>query len=281
MEILIEKTKNVETAIYEIKDRSISSFWGIKDVNLTSYSILEGTCKICHFCFSGFMYDESKLYKKLRVQTLVIPFSVKDIVVADIPLSICDIINHSPFFEVENKTLFTKGKKELLRCFDFFNKEDYIVPNEVVRIWGDAFHACRFKRIVIGSSVKEMGVNPFMNMVRSSIPIILESLSDFFSYDDYGGGLYSYNNELVAYLGEEFDPQISEGTKSIRNYAFFGSRARNIWLPRSIKGFDLRKYSPMVDLQFIIPRELKYDYSMLDSHIIDEMSYRYERNRNM
>lgn len=268
----IEKSfeNNKEIAVYEREGRDILSFWGIKDENITSYSIFEGTSMVFRICFSELYESFLGPNKKLKLQTLVIPSSVRLIRTADLPLSLCDIINYSPHFVIENKTLFTKGKKELIRCYDFYNDDKYVIPNEVELIRRDAFHSCRFNRIVLGHSVCKIEGNPFMNMISSEV-LNLESVSDFF-YVDWEGGLYSTERELIAFVGEGEEYHVADGTKSIRDGAFSGTNVRRIWLPASIKGFNIDKYFPIDNILFIIPDELKYYY--WDSHIVDEMTYR-------
>ena len=274
--ILIEKNydKDIETAVYEREGRSIFDFWGIKDKNITSYSILEGTNIIYRICYDNQLYETFSVpNKNYQLETLIIPSSVREIRSADLPLTICNVISYSLFFEVENKTLFSKDKKELIRCFDFFNQEEYIIPNEVELVRRDAFFSCRFRKLKIGTSVKVFEDNPFMNMTSTNKYLEIESLSDNF-YVDGEGGLYSNNNELIAYVGKGVEYQVLSGTSSIQDYAFSGTSVRKIWLPSSIKGFNIDKYHPINNLLFIIPTILKYDYSSYSPNIMDEISYR-------
>jgi hypothetical protein len=274
--LLIEKEygKENETAVYERISRSILDFWGIKDENITSYSILEGTNIIYRICYDNPLYETLSVpNKNYQLETLIIPSSVREIRYADLPLAICNVICYSPFFEVENKTLFSKDKKELIRCFDYFNQEEYIIPNEVEHVRRDAFFSCRFRKIIIGTSVKFFEDNPFMNMASPNKYIELESQSDDF-FVDGEGGLYSNNNELIAYVGKGSEYQVLSGTSSIQDYAFSGTSVRIIWLPSSIKGFNIDKYHPIDNLLFIIPTILKYDYSSYSPHIMDEITYR-------
>ena len=274
-QILIEKSfdKDVETAVYEREGRSILSFWGIKDNNLTSYSIMEGTSIVFRFCFRELYEDLYGPNEKMQLQTIIIPSSVREIRNADLPHSVYNVVNYSSFFEIENKTLFSYNKRELIRCYDFFNDKEYKIPDSVECIRRDAFNGCGFYKIIIGPSVREMGENPFMNMEHLLGPTIVESRSDYF-FTDGNGGIYSNKKELIDFVGEGEEYHVLDGTTAIQDYAFSGTSVRKIWLPSSIKGFNIDKYFPINNLLFIIPIDLKFDYSSYSLNIMDEITYR-------
>ena len=274
-QILIEKNfdKDVEIAVYEREGRSLLSFWGIKDRNIASYSIMEGTSIVFRFCFRELYEVLCGPNEKMGLHTIIIPSSVREIRNADLPHSICNIINFSPFFEIENNTLFSANKRDLLRCYDYYNNNGYIIPESVECIRRDAFNGCGFSKIIIGSSVREMGENPFMNMEHLLGPIIVESCSDYYYTDGYGG-IYSNEKELIAFVGEGDEYHVLDGTTAIQDYAFSGTAVRRIWLPASIKGFNIDKYFPINNLLFIIPTTLKYDYSSSSLNVVDEITYR-------
>jgi hypothetical protein len=278
--ILIEKNndKDIETAVYEREGRSILSLWGIKDNNLTSYSIMEGTSTIFRFCYRDLYEVNYGPIEKMKLQTLIIPSTVREIRNADLPLSISHVINYSPFFEVSNKTIYTRGKKELLRCYDFSNDGSFLISNEVETIKRDAFCGCRFKTIIIGESVREIEGNPFMNMVHNSamLEIVNHSL---FIHDEWEGGIYNDNKELIAYVGNQEEYHVADGTISIKDFAFSGSKVNKIWLPSSIKAFNIEKYIPSNKLLFIIPDSLKYDYPIWNSQIVTESKYRISKSK--
>ena len=73
--LLIEKEygKENETAVYERISRSILDFWGIKDENITSYSILEGTNIIYRICYDNPLYETLSVpNKNYQLETLII-----------------------------------------------------------------------------------------------------------------------------------------------------------------------------------------------------------------
>ena len=73
-----------------------------------------------------------------------------------------EIVCHSPCFEVDNNTLYTRGKKRLIQCFS--KEDEFIIPEEVEYIDDHAFYGCKSKRIIIPSSVMKIGINPFIEM---------------------------------------------------------------------------------------------------------------------
>jgi len=218
------------TAIYS-KNREV--FKGIWDNYLYEYEIIEGTKYIAESaCFD--MEDENDC---IYLSKLTIPHSV--ILIGNNPFGcqMSKVVCRSPFFEVHNKTLYTKGKKELIQCFNHEIDEFYI-PEGVEVIRNYAFYSCPFKRIVIPSSVKEIGANPFVQTgIREEDKQELEIVSYSSNYIVYKKTLYD-GNKIVSYWGNDDFFVVPYGVQIIGNKAFWMSCIKSIYIPNSIKSIS-------------------------------------------
>lgn len=165
---------------------------------------------------------------------LTIPKSV--ISIGDCPFGcqMQEVICHSPFYEVYNKTLYTKGKKELIQCFND-EIEEFKIPEGVEVIRKFAFYSCQIKRIVISSSVKEIGTNPFVEagIWGKSGHFELEIVSNSPNFIVYKKALYE-GKKIVSYWGNDVSFIVPHGIQVIGSKAFWMSRIKKIYIPNSI-----------------------------------------------
>lgn len=165
---------------------------------------------------------------------LTIPKSV--ISIGDCPFGcqMQEVICHSPFYEVYNKTLYTRGKKELIQCFND-EIEEFKIPEGVEVIRKFAFYSCQIKRIVISSSVKEIGTNPFVEagIWGKSGHFELEIVSNSPNFIVYKKALYE-GKKIVSYWGNDVSFIVPHGIQVIGSKAFWMSRIKKIYIPNSI-----------------------------------------------
>ena len=144
------------TALYS-KDQT--TFHGVLD-GVFEYEIIEGTMFIADNACSdlGWEIDCSYFAK------LTIPKSI--IGIGDNPFGcqMREVICLSPYFEVENGTLYSKGKKALIQCFNH-ETDEFVIPEGVEIIRSYAFYACSFRKVTIPSYVLTIGENPFIEIV--------------------------------------------------------------------------------------------------------------------
>lgn len=214
--------KNI--ALYSKDRKTILGLWSCY---ISDYQILEGTEKIADNAFFdlGSEIDYSYLDK------IVIPPSIRQIGHSPFNKYLSEIVCHSPCFEVDNNTLFTRGKKRLIQCFS--KAEEFIVPDEVEYIDNHAFYGCESKRIIISASVIKIGINPFAEMDMGGGLLEVISLSSKFTVDNHS--LYEDNTKLLSYWGKDNSFTVPNGIEVIGEYAFFASELKTINLPESIE----------------------------------------------
>ncbi len=212
------------TAIYSEDRKTIKGLWSYY---INEYHILEGTDSIDAdaFCDLGSEYDYSYLDK------IVIPSSIKTIGHSPFNKYLSEIKCYSSYFEVDNNTLYTKGKKRLIQCFA--KTEEFVIPDEVEFIDDHAFYGCKSKKIIIPESVQKMGINPFIEMDTDGNALEIISYSSKFVIDN--DALYENNTKLISYWGKGDSFSVPNGIKEIGEYAFFASNLKTINLPNTIE----------------------------------------------
>ncbi|MBP5503813.1 MAG: SEL1-like repeat protein [Bacteroidales bacterium] len=198
------------------------------------YEIREGTKNIAEgaCCDLGWEIDCSYFNK------LTIPESV--ISIGDNPFGcqMAEVICRSPHYVVENQTLYTKEKKELIQCFVRNPIDSFIIPEGVEVIRNFAFYACEIKKIIIASTVKEVRSNPFVeagyhDLNIEGCPYIFNvvSLSKLLTVCD--NALYE-GNKIISYWGRDKIFKVPIGIQIIGDKAFWNARFEQIQLPSSI-----------------------------------------------
>lgn len=201
--------------------------YGISSLYKSEYEINDGTETIDNgaFCDLGNEIDYSYLDK------IIIPSSVKFIGYAPFNKYLSEIICLSPYFEIENKTLYTKDKKRLIQCYA--DSEEFQIPDSVEHIDNFAFYGCKSKKIIIPESVNRIGINPFVEINLEEYEIEIISHSE--KYEVKNKSLYDNNNlRLISFWGKDDTITINDGIKEIGEYAFFASNLKTINLPDSI-----------------------------------------------
>ena len=192
------------------------------------YVILEGTKEICDNAFFDLWNETDFLY----LDKVTIPASVVSIGQCPFNKYLSQIICLSPHFEVENNTLYSKGKNRLIQCFA--KTDVFIIPKEVRRIDNFAFCGCKSRHIIIGQNVDSIGINPFVEMDLDGNKLILESVSP--KYEIANSCLCENGHKLIAYLGNDEVFRVPNNIDEIADLAFCSSSLKIIHLPESIKG---------------------------------------------
>lgn len=213
-----------DKALYS-KDKK--TFLGLWSLYISEYEILQGTESIADnaLCDLGGEIDYSYLDK------IIIPSSVRTIGHSPFNKYISEIICNSPYYEVDNNTLYTKDKKRLIQCFA--KTEEFVVPDKVEFIDDHAFYGCKSKRIIIPDSIQKMGVNPFVEMDTDGDTLEIISYSSKYTIDN--NALYENNTKLISYWGKDDTFSVPNGIKEIGEYAFFASELKIINLPDTIE----------------------------------------------
>lgn len=214
----------------------------------TEYEIREGTKYISEgACFDMNWEIDCSYFSKLTIPKSIIH-------IGDYPFGshMSEVVCYSPFYEVDNKTLYTKGKKELIQCFNH-EAEEFEIPEGVEAIRKYAFYSCQFKRIVISSSVKEIGINPFVEagVLGDDMHFNLEIVSNSPHCIVYKKTLYK-NDKIISYWGNGDSLVIPYGIQIIEDDAFRRSNIKKIYLPNSIKCIGKDAFSWCEQLEKII-----------------------------
>ncbi len=210
-------------AIYRKDKLTIMGLWSLYT---SEYEILEGTESIADSAF----YDLGGEIDYSYLDKIVIPSSLKTIGHSPFNKYLSEIICYSPYFEVDNNTLYTKGKKRLIQCLA--KTEEFVIPDEVEFIDDHAFYGCKSKKIIIPESVKKMGNNPFIEMDIDGDTLVIISYSSKFVIDN--DALFEDNTKLISYWGKGDSFSVPNGIKAIGEYAFFASNLKTINMPETI-----------------------------------------------
>jgi len=154
------------------------------------YNILEGTKIISDHAISDLFSECDNSY----LDKITIPSSVVEIGQNPFNCNLSEIICLSPYFEVEDNTLYTKGRERLIQCLS--KAETFYVPSEVKRIDDYAFYGCTSKHIIIGANVKDIGSDPFVEMEYNHEQLVVESISPYFTVADFC--LYDKNGNILS-----------------------------------------------------------------------------------
>ena len=205
-----------DKALYS-KDRE--TFEGVLS-GVYEYEIKEGTKYIADSACS-----DSSLSK------LTIPKSV--IRIGDNPFRyhMREVVCLSPFFEIENGTLYSKGEKELIQCYNP-KKGEFIIPEGVKSIRSFAIYTRSLRKIVIPHSVSEIQKNPFVGRCAFE-KNHLEVISNSPIFTIINNALYK-GKRLISYWGNYDCLEIPSGVEEIGNHALGWANFRTIKLPASI-----------------------------------------------
>ncbi|MBP5421804.1 MAG: SEL1-like repeat protein [Paludibacteraceae bacterium] len=204
------------------------TFHGVISGN--EYEIKEGTKFIADKACSDMGWEIDCSY----FNKITIPKSV--ICIGDNPFGcqMSEVICLSPYFEVENDTLYSKEKRELIQCFNH-KVHEFIVPEGVKVIRSFAFYSCSINKIVIPASISEIHKNPFIETgVFENHQYKLEVISNSPLFVIIKNTLYQ-GNRLISYWGTNDYLEIPSGIEEIGECAFWGAGVRTIKLPASLK----------------------------------------------
>lgn len=233
------------------------------------YEIREGTKYITEgACCDIFNEIDCSYFRKLTIPKTIIS-------IGDYPFGsyMSEVICHSPFYEIDNKTLYTKGKKELIQCFNN-EVDEFIIPEGVEVIRKFAFYSCSFKRIIIPPSVKEIGINPFVEtgIWGDDGHWELEVISLSPKYIVRDNGLYE-GNIIISYWGKDKVILLPKDLQVIGSHAFWYASFVTIYLPETIQSIGDGAFVWNDELEnIVVPRgTLPKFKAMLPSFIQDKL----------
>ena len=229
---------------------------GLLSYYIDNYQILTGTESIMDNAFSDLGSEIDYSY----LDRIVIPSSITHIGHSPFNKYLSEIVCHSPYFEIDNNTLYTKGKQRLIQCFA--KTEIFIIPNEVEFIDDHAFYGCKSNKIIIPTSVIKIGINPFIEMDMETGQLEVLSLSSKYTVDNCS--LYEDNTKLISYWGKDDSFTVPDGIEIIGEYAFFASNLKTINLPDSIESIGGCAFGWCFSLeQVIAPAKVAEKYRMI------------------
>ena len=214
------------SAIYSADKKRLKEAWSIY---IEEYNILEGTKEIGDEAFFDLWNEIDYSY----LEKVTIPSSVVSIGQCPFNKNLSQITCLSPYFEVENNTLYSKGKSRLIQCFA--KTDVFVIPKEVVRIDNFAFCGCKSKHIILGKNVNSIGTNPFCEMDLDGNNLILDSLSP--RYEIKNSCLCENGHRLISYFGNDEEFRIPEDIDEITDFAFCSPSLKKVRLSESIKEF--------------------------------------------
>lgn len=224
-----------------------------------TFEVFRGTKNIADRALSDF-YDNGwqSDADECLIEDIIIPSSVINIGSAPFGSNLKTVICYSQHFKIDKNTLFTADYKKLIQCYDKTDEGEFVVPNSVEEIGELAFYCCRFKRIVIGESVKVIGRNPFVsenidNM--SGCEVICKT--DRFLFKD--SSLLDANNNLISYLGEVIYGKdnhyvVPNGVRGIGDYAFRYYELSSLTLPSSLQTITDKSFNGLKVSKIIVPK---------------------------
>lgn len=226
-------------AIYSADKKILKGGWSLY---FDEYNILEGTKEICDNAF----FDQRNEIDFSYLVKVTIPSSVVSIGQCPFNKYLSQITCLSPHFEVDNNTLYSKGKDRLIQCFAKTN--EFIIPNEVKRIDDFAFYGCTSKRIIIGKNVKSIGLNPFYEIDPEGNELVIESISP--NYEIKNSCLCENGHKLITYFGNDRVYRVHDDIELISDYAFSSSLLEIVHLPKSLREISDKAFSACSRLKY-------------------------------
>ena len=194
---------------------------------IDGYNIPEGTKVISDNAFFDLWNEIDFSY----LDKVTIPSSVVSIGQCPFNKYLSQITCLSPYFEVENNTLYSKGKDRLIQCFA--KTDVFVIPKEVRRIDNFAFCGCKSRHIILGQNVDSIGINPFVEMDLDGNKLIIESMSS--KYEINNMCLCENGHKLIAYFGNDKVFRVHDDIDEIAEFAFCSSLLEIVHLPESLK----------------------------------------------
>lgn len=224
-----------------------------------SFEVFRGTKNIadrafCDFYDNGWQSDADECL----IEQIIIPSSVINIGSAPFGSNLNTVICRSKHFKIDKNTLYTSDYKRLIQCFDKTDEGEFVVPDTVEEIGELAFYCCRFKKLVIGKSVRQIGRNPFVSEYidnMSGCEVICKT--DKFLFKDCS--LLDANNNLISYLGEvkygeDNNCVVPNGVRGIGDYAFRYYELSSLALPSSLQTITDRSFKGLRVSKIIVPK---------------------------
>ena len=140
----LEKVEIQDNLRY-IGNSAFEDCWKLNEINLP-----KGLMSIGNFAFSWCG----------SIQSVTIPSTVLSIGINPFIYDrYLEISSDSFLFEVENKTLYTKGKRLIISCLS--QEKTFQIPVEVTHIGQQAFWGCPFKSLFIHDNINYIGKDAF------------------------------------------------------------------------------------------------------------------------
>jgi len=193
---------------------------------------------------------ENMAFSYTGLKELIIPLFCSKITGNPIAYNNVRIKSNSPHFIVEDDILFTSDKNEVISFQSSIST--FTIPNSVNRIGSYAFwYSKNLKNIVIPTSVKDIGINPFAycNLVinNQSKEFLLKS----------GLLIDIKRNAIIGCYSDNKVIYIPDGVKSIERSAFCNSKISKVKLPYSIKNIKDKAFADSSIEEIKIPNSVK------------------------
>ena len=145
------------------------------------------------------------------------------------------ISSTNPEYTTIDDIVYTKDMRKVVSCF-CHKIDDATIEDGVEEIGNGAFADCQITSVKIPDSVKQIGDDASRNCIKLTIietPGALSELNDY----------VFYNCRALETV------KINEGTKTIHENAFIGTRIKKLFIPASFEGFDKYAY---INAQIIV-----------------------------
>lgn len=195
------------------------------------YEVKEGTETLCDNCFND-LYSECDIS---YLQKLILPATLRRIGNNAFCASIEQIECKSKWFIIKNDMLFSKDGKILYRYFG--NDKKIEIPSSVIYIKGGAFSELGITEVIIPSSVRYIGANPFAGSgyFDSNHDYVHPKIISHSSYILVDGScLYSLLEKTLIDCWSEDNISIRNGCENIGENAFWNAKIKHLYLPSTI-----------------------------------------------
>ncbi|MBR7007237.1 MAG: leucine-rich repeat protein, partial [Ruminococcus sp.] len=206
--------------------------------------------------YDGVLYnkDRTEIYYIPDSKTeLSIPKEVKSINIDSLSeLKKISVDKENESYTVEDSILYSKDKKELLKCPKFLEKETVIIPNGVETIAQKAFYWCNnIKRIEMPDSVKTIENQAFSscsNLKEIKLSANLEKIDNFYTFSNTPWYEEIEKNNDIIYIGKVLyngdkytgtDLVVKDGTVTISSHSLLKcNNLKSITIPKSVRNIE-------------------------------------------
>ena len=189
----------------------------------------------------GIIEIAKEAFANRNITSITFPTTLK--IIGESAFKNCSRLNNI----VINSNILEIRKEAFVSCSSLTN----ITFQNGVKIIGDsAFSGCGFTRIELPQSIQEIGKRAFGGKIEQ----IIVNVNNTFYYNTQDGILFEKNsNVLIIYpIGNNYSKYvIPNGTTSIGDYAFYGSKLSEIVFPSSVLSIGEYAFSDNSELSLI------------------------------